>query len=45
MSRMEVLLTDQLGGGTWRPVSFEYNMPGYPGVLPMGLWVCERAEG
>lgn len=31
---MEVLLPDQLGGGTWRAVSFEYNdegwyVPGY----------------
>lgn len=25
---MEVLLPDQLGGGTWRAVSFEYNDEG-----------------
>lgn len=34
---LDVLLPDRLGGGTWRPVSFEYNsegwyMPGCPGV-------------
>ena len=31
---------DRLGGGTWRPVSFEYNaggwyMPGQPGLSPV----------
>lgn len=33
---MEVLLPDQLGGGTWRSVSFEYNDDGWymPGYLP-----------
>lgn len=46
---MEVLLPDQLGGGTWRPVSFEYNddgwyMPGYSGVSPIGLWAMEMSE-
>ena len=40
---LEVLLPDRLGGGTWRPVSFEYNaggwyMPGQPGLSPVGLW-------
>ena len=42
---LEVLLPDRLGGGTWRPVSFEYNasglyMPGQPGVSWIGL--CAR---
>ena len=23
---LDVLLPDRLGGGTWRPVSFEYNL-------------------
>ena len=47
---LDVLLPDQLGGGTWRSVSFEYNsegwyMPGHPGVSPVGLWARESAEG
>ncbi len=46
---MEVLLPDQLGGGTWRAVSFEYNdegwyVPGYPGLSPIGLWAREKSE-
>lgn len=39
---LEVLLSN----GTWRAVSFEYNvggwyMPGLPEVSPIGLWACE----
>ena len=46
---MDVLLPDRLGGGTWRPVSFEYNsegwyMPGLPGVSPIGLWARESTK-
>lgn len=45
-----MLLTDRLGGGTWRPVSFEYNtsgwyMPGQHGVSPVGLRARVRARG
>lgn len=47
---LDVLLPDQHGGATWRPVSFEYNssgwyMPGQPGVSPVGLWARESREG
>ena len=47
---LDVLLPDRLGGGTWRPVSFEYNsegwyMPGCPGVSPVGLWARESKDG
>ena len=47
---LEVLLPDRLGGGTWRPVSFEYNaggwyMPGQPGLSPVGLWARESDGG
>ena len=47
---LDVLLPDRLGGGTWRPVSFEYNsegwyMPGGPGVSPVGLWARESKDG
>lgn len=48
---LDVLLPDQLGGGTWRSVSFEYNsegwyMPGHPGVsrLAYGRVRARRAE-
>ncbi len=47
---LEVLFPDQIGGGTWRSVSFEYNssgwyMPGHLDVSPVGLWARERAGG
>lgn len=47
---MDVLFLDQLGGGIWRAVSFEYNdtglyMPGQPGIPPIGLWAYENSEG
>ena len=43
---LEVLLPDRLGGGTWRPVSFEYNAgggerAGAPGVSTGGPWARE----
>ena len=46
---MKVLHPDQLGGCTWRAVSFEYNdegwyMPGYPGVSPVSLWARESSD-
>lgn len=43
---MDVLLPDQLGGGTWRTVSFECNdgswyIPNYLDISPVGLWAKE----
>lgn len=44
---LEVLMPDELAGGTWREVSFEHNddqgwyIPRYPTVSPIGLWARE----
>ena len=45
---LEVLLPNQLNGGTWREISIEYSytkgwyIPGHQEVNPIGLWARER---